>query len=120
MNIKATQNMKFIKGPSAWFKHQVCTFILNAEQIKTPDDSRVALLKELALPLPENSASLGLWLAQLANALQKFASYQGDFFAARTLFSKNSLILAFAYLEEEVDDYQAIIRAQVRPLVTRR
>lgn len=102
MNIKATQNMKFIKGPSAWFKHQVCTFILNAEQIKTPDDSRVALLKELALPLPENSASLGLWLAQLANALQKFASYQGDFFAARTLFSKNSLILAFAYLEEEV------------------
>lgn len=94
--------MKFIKGPSAWFKHQVCTFILDAEQIKTPDDSRVALLKELALPLPENSASLGLWLAQLANALQKFASYQGDFFADRTLFSKNSLILAFAYLEEEV------------------
>lgn len=102
MNSKIIQNMKFIKGPSAWFKHQVCTFILDAEQIKTPDDSRVALLKELALPLPENSASLGLWLAQLANALQKFASYQGDFFADRTLFSKNSLILAFAYLEEEV------------------
>ena len=94
--------MKYIKGPSAWFKHQVCTFILNAEQIKTPDDSRVALLKELALPLPENSASLGLWLAQLANALQKFASYQGEFFATRTLVSKNSLIIAFAYLEEEV------------------
>ncbi len=102
MNIKATQNMKFIKGPSAWFKHQVCTFILNAEQIKTPDDSRLALLKELALPLPENSASLGLWLAQLANAIQKFASYQGDYFSARTLVSKNALILAFAYLEEEV------------------
>ncbi|MEI6772829.1 MAG: hypothetical protein WCL90_14850, partial [Planctomycetota bacterium] len=94
--------MKFIKGPSAWFKHQVCTFILNAEQIKTPDDSRLALLKELALPLPENSASLGLWLAQLANAIQKFASYQGDYFSARTLVSKNALILAFAYLEEEV------------------
>jgi len=76
MNIKIIQNMKFIKGPSAWFKHQVCTFILDAEQIKTPDDSRLTLLKELALPLPENSASLGLWLAQLANAIQKFASYQ--------------------------------------------
>ena len=44
--------MKFIKGPSAWFKHQVCTFILDADQIKSPDDSRLALLKELALPLP--------------------------------------------------------------------
>ncbi len=94
--------MKFIKGPSAWFKHQVCTFILDAEQIKTPDDSRLTLLKELALPLPENSASLGLWLAQLANAIQKFASYQGDYFSARTLVSKNALIIAFAYLEEEV------------------
>ncbi len=94
--------MKFIKGPNAWFKHQVCTFILDAEQIKTPDDSRLTLLKELALPLPENSPSLGLWLAQLANAMQKFASYQGDYFAARTLVSKNSLIIAFAYLEEEV------------------
>ena len=59
-------------------------------------------MKELALPLPENSASVGLWLAQLANAIQKFASYQGDFFAARTLVSKNALIIAFAYLEEEV------------------
>lgn len=98
--------MKFIKGPSAWFKHQVCTFILDAEQIKQPDDSRVALLKELALPLPANSTSLGLWLAQLANALQKFASYQGDYFSCRVLTSKkaseNSLIIAFAYLEEEV------------------
>ena len=94
--------MKYIKGPSAWFKHQVCTFILDADQIKHPDDSRVALLKELALPLPANSTSLGLWLAQLANALQKFASYQGDYFAVRTLVSKNSLIIAFAYLEEEV------------------
>jgi len=102
MNIKITQNMKFIKGPSAWFKHPVCTFILDADQIKQPDDSRVALLKELALPLPADSTSLGLWLAQLANALQKFASYQGDYFAARTLVSKNSLIIAFAYLEEEV------------------
>ena len=106
MNIKITQNMKFIKGPSAWFKHQVCTFILDAEQIKQPDDSRVALLKELALPLPANSTSLGLWLAQLANALQKFASYQGDYFSCRVLTSKkaseNSLIIAFAYLEEEV------------------
>jgi cyanophycin synthetase len=102
MNIKIIQNMKFIKGPSAWFKHQVCTFILDAEQIKHPDDSRLTLLKELALPLPENSASLGLWLAQLANAIQKFASYQGDYFSARTLVSKNALILAFAYLEEEV------------------
>ena len=102
MNIKTIQNMKFIKGPSAWFKHQVCTFILDAEQIKTPDDSRLTLLKELALPLPENSASLGLWLAQLANAIQKFASYQGDYFSARTLVSKKSLIIAFAYLEEEV------------------
>ena len=102
MNIKTIQNMKFIKGPSAWFKHQVCTFILDAEQIKTPDDSRLTLLKELALPLPENSASLGLWLAQLANAIQKFASYQGDYFSARTLVSKNALIIAFAYLEEEV------------------
>ena len=94
--------MKYIKGPSAWFKHQVCTFILDADQIKQPDDSRLALLKALALPLPANSTSLGLWLAQLANALQKFASYQGDFFEARTLVSKNSLIIAFAYLEEEV------------------
>jgi len=102
MNIKITQNMKFIKGPSAWFKHPVCTFILDADQIKQPDDSRVALLKELALPLPADSTSLGLWLAQLANALQKFASYQGDYFADRTLVSKNSLIIAFAYLEEEV------------------
>ncbi len=106
MNTKITQTMKFIKGPSAWFKHQVCTFTLNAEQIKTPDDSRLALLKEFALPLPANSPSLGLWLAQLANALQKFASYQGDFFSCRVLTSKNadanSLIIAFAYLEEEV------------------
>ena len=102
MNIKITQNMKFIKGPSAWFKHPVCTFILDADQIKQPDDSRVALLKELALPLPADSTSLGLWLAQLANALQKFASYHGDYFADRTLVSKNSLIIAFAYLEEEV------------------
>ena len=102
MNIKITQNMKLIKGPSAWFKHQVCTFILDADQIKQPDDSRVALLKELALPLPADSTSLGLWLAQLANALQKFASYHGDYFADRTLVSKNSLIIAFAYLEEEV------------------
>ena len=94
--------MKYIKGPSAWFKHQVCTFILDADQIKQPDDSRLALLKALALPLPANSTSLGLWLAQLANALQKFASYQGDFFAVRTLGSKNSLIIAFAYLEEDV------------------
>ena len=94
--------MKFIKGPSAWFKHQVCTFTLDAEQIKHPDDSRLALLKELALPLPANSTSLGLWLAQLANTLQKFASYQGDYYSARTLVSKNSLIIAFAYLEEEV------------------
>ena len=94
--------MKYIKGPSAWFKHQVFTFILDADQIKHPDDSRLALLKELALPLPADSPSLGLWLAQLANALQKFASYQGDFFAARTLVSINSLIIAFAYLEEEV------------------
>ena len=106
MNIKITQNMKFIKGPSAWFKHQVCTFTLDAEQIKHPDDFRVALLKELALPLPANSTSLGLWLAQLANAIQKFASYQGDFFSCRVLASKkareNSLIIAFSYLEEEV------------------
>lgn len=102
MNIKIIQNMKFIKGPNAWFKHQVCTFILDAEQIKHPDDSRLALLKELALPLPENSASLGLWLAQLANAIQKFASYQGEYFSDRTLVSKNVLIIAFAYLEEEV------------------
>ena len=106
MNIKITQNMKFIKGPSAWFKHQVCTFILDADQIKSPDDSRLALLKELALPLPANSTSLGLWLAQLANALQKFASYQGDYFSCRVLTSKkaseNSLIIAFAYFEEEV------------------
>ena len=106
MNIKITQNMKFIKGPSAWFKHQVCTFTLDAEQIKHPDDSRLALLKELALPLPANSTSLGLWLAQLANAIQKFASYQGDFFSCRVLASKkareNSLIIAFSYLEEEV------------------
>lgn len=102
MNIKIIQNMKFIKGPNAWFKHQVCTFILDAEQIKHPDDSRLTLLKELALPLPENSASLGLWLAQLANAIQKFASYQGGYFSARTLVSKNALIIAFAYLEEEV------------------
>lgn len=106
MNIKITQNMKFIKGPSAWFKHQVCTFTLDAEQIKHPDDSRLALLKEFALPLPANSPSLGLWLAQLANALQKFASYQGDFFSYRVLTSKNasenSLVIAFAYLEEEV------------------
>jgi cyanophycin synthetase len=106
MNIKITQNMKFIKGPSAWFKHQVCTFTLDAEQIKHPDDSRLSLLKELALPLPANSTSLGLWLAQLANALQKFASYQGDFFSYRVLTSKNvsenSLVIAFAYLEEEV------------------
>ena len=98
--------MKFIKGPSAWFKHQVCTFTLDAEQIKHPDDSRLSLLKELALPLPANSTSLGLWLAQLANALQKFASYQGDFFSYRVLTSKNvsenSLVIAFAYLEEEV------------------
>ena len=98
--------MKFIKGPSAWFKHQVCTFTLDAEQIKHPDDSRLALLKEFALPLPANSPSLGLWLAQLANALQKFASYQGDFFSYRVLTSKNvsenSLVIAFAYLEEEV------------------
>ncbi len=106
MNIKATQNMKFIKGPSAWFKHQVCTFILDAEQIKNPDDSRLALLKELALPLPSDSPSLGLWLAQLANALQKFASYNGDYFSCRphTLkdASQSSLMIAFAYLEEEV------------------
>jgi cyanophycin synthetase len=106
MNIKITQNMKFIKGPSAWFKHQVCTFTLDAEQIKHPDDSKLALLKEFALPLPANSPSLGLWLAQLANALQKFASYQGDFFSYRVLTSKNvsenSLVIAFAYLEEEV------------------
>jgi cyanophycin synthetase len=102
MKNKTTMNMKYIKGPSAWFKHQVCTFILDAEQIKTPDDSRLALLKELALPLPENSASLGLWLAQLANALQKFASYQGGYFSCRVLTAKKSLILAFAYLEEEV------------------
>ena len=95
-------NMKFIKGPSAWFKHQVCTFILDAEQIKTPDDSRLTLLKELALPLPENSASLGLWLAQLANAIQKFASYQGGYFSSRVLTAKETLIIAFAYLEEEV------------------
>ena len=95
-------NMKYIKGPSAWFKHQVCTFILDADQIKHPDDSRLTLLKELALPLPANSTSLGLWLAQLANALQKFASYQGDYFAVRTLVSKNALIIAFTYLEEEV------------------
>ncbi len=94
--------MKYIKGPSAWFKHQVCTFILDADQIKHPDDSRLTLLKELALPLPANSTSLGLWLAQLANALQKFASYQGDYFAVRTLVSKNALIIAFTYLEEEV------------------
>ena len=94
--------MKFIKGPSAWFKHQVCTFILDAEQIKTPDDSRLALLKELALPLPENSASVGLWLAQLANAIQKFASYQGGYFSSRVLTAKETLIIAFAYLEEEV------------------
>ncbi len=102
MNIKTIQNMKFIKGPSAWFKHQVCTFILDAEQIKTPDDSRLTLLKELALPLPENSASLGLWLAQLANAIQKFASYQGGYFSSRVLTAKETLIIAFAYLEEEV------------------
>ena len=102
MNIKATQNMIFIKGPSAWFKHQVCTFILDAEQIKTPDDSRLTLLKELALPLPENSASLGLWLAQLANAIQKFASFQGGYFSSRVLAAKETLIIAFAYLEEEV------------------
>ena len=94
--------MKYIKGPSAWFKHQVCTFILDADQIKHPDDSRLTLLKELALPLPANSTSLGLWLAQLANALQKFASYHGDYFAVRTLVSKNALIIAFTYLEEEV------------------
>ena len=94
--------MKFIKGPSAWFKHQVCTFILDAEQIKTPDDSRLTLLKELALPLPENSASLGLWLAQLANAIQKFASFQGGYFSSRVLAAKETLIIAFAYLEEEV------------------
>ena len=94
--------MKFIKGPSAWFKHQVCTFILDAEQIKTPDDSRLTLLKELALPLPENSASLGLWLAQLANAIQKFASYQGGYFSSRVLTANETLIIAFAYLEEEV------------------
>lgn len=53
--------------------------------------------------MPANSASsLGLWLAQLANAIQKFASYQGGYFSARTLVSKNALIIAFAYLEEEV------------------
>ena len=103
MNInKATQNMKFIKGPSAWFKHQVCTFVLDAEQIKAPDDSRLILLKELGLPLPDSSPSLGLWLAQLAHAIQKFASFQGGYFSSRVLTAKKSLIIAFAYLEEEV------------------
>ena len=102
MNIKATQNMKFIKGPSAWFKHQVCTFILDADQIKQPDDSRVALLKELALPLPADSTSLGLWLAQLANAIQKFASYQGGYFSSRVLTAKETLIIAFAYFYNSI------------------
>lgn len=103
MNInKATQNMNFIIGPSAWFKHQVCTFVLDAEQIKAPDDSRLILLKELGLPFPDSSPSLGLWLAQLAHAIQKFASFQGGYFSSRVLTSKKSLIIAFAYIEEEV------------------
>ena len=100
------QNMKFIKGPSAWSKHQVCTLALEATQIKLPDDSKLVLLKELDLPLPANSSSMGLWLAQLASSLQKFASYKGDYFSCRTRTLKganeNSLIIAFAYLEEEV------------------
>ncbi|NBR07101.1 MAG: hypothetical protein EBT92_15235 [Planctomycetes bacterium] len=107
MNInKAKQNMRFIKGPSAWYKHQVCTFTLEAERIKKPDDFRLSLLKELDLPLPDNLDSLGIWLAQLANTIQKFASYRGGYFSSRACSSKNngenSLIIAFAYLEEEV------------------
>lgn len=100
------QNMRFIKGPSAWSKHQVCTFFLEATQIKLPDDSRLVLLKELDLPLPANASSLGLWLAQLAGCIQKFASYKGDYFFCRTLALKdtneNSMVIAFTYLEEEI------------------
>jgi len=106
MNIKTMQNMKFTKGPSAWSKHQVCTLGLEASQIKPPNESRLVLLKELDLPLPDNSESLGLWLAQLASSLQKFASYKGDYFSYRSCTLKNAgenlLIIAFSYLEEEV------------------
>ena len=106
MTIKAMQNIKFIKGPSAWSKNQVCTFSLEGSKIKPPDESRLVLLKELDVPLPDNSHSLGLWLAHLASSLQKFASYKGDYFSSRSCSLKNSdksfLIIAFSYLEEEV------------------
>lgn len=101
MNNTLNQTIQFIKGPSPWHKDQVCTHVVDGNAIREPDPFRLALLQEMELPLPHRSLAKGFWLAELTNALQKFASCQGAFSSARDL-GDDRQIIAFSYEEEEI------------------
>lgn len=103
MNNEFIKAMRFTKGPSAWSKHPVCTFTVESAGIKSPDEPRMAVLKDLGLPLPVGFSSAGLWLAKLAQSIQGYAANQGDFFSSRPVSEQSKfLTLAFSYSEEEV------------------
>ncbi len=95
------QAMKFLKGPNPWFNQQVCTMVLNPDTIIFPDPSITKLLAELKLPLPNSSLLKAVWVSELANNIQGFASCKSSFSSARQMHD-GSQIIAFGFEEEEI------------------